>query len=135
MAGRSGLHGNSALWVTQLAWSPPGLHFRNLYTAVRGAPDERSTTQIFYCSQRFMQLFRSTRLFGVKISKSVYFFQVMFIFSMFGAFQELKTLSCNTVVYSLWRCFTTGSFTISAISQLQAADKTHLMLKASTNSY
>lgn len=73
LAGRSGLHGSSALWVTQLAWSPPGLHFRNLYTAVCGAPEDRSKAQMFYCSQRFMQLFRSTRLFRVKISKSVYF--------------------------------------------------------------
>lgn len=40
-AGRSGLHAISGVWwVTQLSWSPSGLHLTNLYTAVAGAPAE-----------------------------------------------------------------------------------------------
>lgn len=40
-AGRSGLHAISGVWwVTQLTWSPSGLHLTNLYTAVAGAPAE-----------------------------------------------------------------------------------------------
>lgn len=40
--GRSGFHSISGLcWVTQLAWSPSGLHLINLYTAVLGAPRDR----------------------------------------------------------------------------------------------
>lgn len=42
LAGSSGLHSISGLCrVTQLAWSPSGLHLTYLYTAVLGAPGDR----------------------------------------------------------------------------------------------
>lgn len=55
-AGRSGLHGISGpCWVTQLVWSPLGLHLTNIYLAAVGAPVERKKLSLmsFYFHATF----------------------------------------------------------------------------------
>lgn len=60
--GRLGLHGISAFWVKQFAWLLPGLHFTNWYTAVCGAPGERSNV-LLLTFQEIIQIQKIQNIF------------------------------------------------------------------------